>query len=405
MYTRRSPFIRLNRRRSGGFVTLTVLLIAMVAFVAAMILLNTSQGQISASVRSQDRMMGTVLAEAGIDDSISKLSSDPYYTGGTGTLYEDPTTKLKPFGTFATTVTTISDQKRKITSTGTNPNGTTSTVVAIITIDTRALGNAAIMAKGSVALGGNMDINSVPTAGLGISHVYANGNIDMGGSSTVDGYLLAGGTVTGGVGSLGTEQFVPPFPYPDTATTDKWKAEWLAAAQVGPTTVNVNTSTTITAPHYIKGNINLTSSDTVILQGPGIIYVDGNVRLTAQSVLQNGATLVVAGTFTQQGQSIYKMTTGMAQTPTMVVYGTGYGPSTNVIDLTGGSTADQQGVVYAVNGSIKVAGGSNFVGALVAGGTDARIFATGTYNHKFPENMSSLVKFPSSASVEGVTEL
>jgi hypothetical protein len=385
---------------------MTVLLIALLAFVAAMTMLGVSQAQMRSAARSQDRMMAAVLAESGIDDAIGQVSSDPTFAGRTGTIYEDPTTKLKAFGTFQTTITTLTGQKRKITSVGTNPNGSTSTVVAVITIDTRALGNAAIMSKGAVALGGTMDINSVPTPNLGISHVYANGNITMGGNSKVDGYLMGGGTVTGGDGSLGTESNVPPFPYPTVAETDKWKADWITASKAtNQWSTNINQSRTITAPHYISGNITLSSSDTVVLNGPGIIYVDGNVKLSGQSVLTNGATLVVNGTFTQTAQTIYKMTTGMAQTPTMVVYGSGYGPTADVIDLVGGSTADQQGVVYAVNGSIKVAGGATFVGALVAGGTGASVKATGTYDHKFPENMSSLVKFPTAAAVEGVTEL
>ncbi len=394
-----------RRRISSGFVTMTVLLIAVFAFVGAITLLGVSQSQVRASTRSQDRMMGLVLAEAGIDDAVTQFTSNPDFTGNSGTLYEDPGTKTKVFGTYQTTVTTIDDLKRKITSTGTNPNGTSSQAIAIITIDTRALGSAAIMANGPIDVSGTMYVNSTPTLDLHISHVYANGNVAMGGSSFVDGYLAAAGTVVG-TAYYPSESGVPPYPYPSAATTNKWRTEWIAAAQAGGTiNNNVKTSTTITAPKYINGDITLNNSEAVVLTGPGVIYVNGNVNLTAQARLTNGATLVVSGTVTQGGQAVYTMTAGTLPTPTMVVYGTGYSATSDVIQLAGGSVGNQQGIVYAVNGSIKVAGGSTFVGALVAGGAGSHVSANGGYTHLFPENMASSVVFPTAASVTGITEL
>ncbi len=393
-----------GRGPSSGFVTVTVLLIALLAFIAAMTMLGVSQGQIRSSTRSQDRMMSVVLAEAGIDDAIAQISSFPEFAGRSGTIYEDPPTNTKKFGTYQTTITKIDDLKRKITSVGTNPNGTTGTVVAVVTVDTRALGNAALMANGPINVGGTMYVNSLPL-GLHISHVYANGNVAMGGASYVDGHLAAAGTVVG-TAYYPSQSGVPPYPYPSTATTDKWRLEWIAAAKLGGTTNgNVSSSTTITAPRYINGSISLNNSETITINGPGVVYVDGNVNINAQAVLTNGATLVVSGTVTQGGQSVYKMVPGILPTPTMVVYGTGYGVTADVIQLAGGSAGYNQGVVYAVNGSIKVAGGSTFVGALVAGGAGAQIGSNGGYTHFFPENLASSVVFPTAATLAGVTEL
>jgi Tfp pilus assembly protein PilX len=385
-------------------VTVTVLLIAILAFVAAMTLLGVSQAQMRSSSRSQDRMMGLVLAEAGIDDAVAQISSFPEFTGRSGTIYENPPTNTRIFGTYQTTVTVVGDLKRKITSVGTNPNGSTSTVVALITVETRALGNAALMANGPINVSGTMQVNSLP-ADLHISNVYANGNIAMGGTSFVDGQLAAAGTVVGQA-YYPSESGVPPYPYPSRTTTDKWKTDWIAAAQLGGT-INgqVKTTTTITAPKYINGNISLNNSETVVINGPGVVYVNGDVTLTAQAVLTNGATLVVSGTVTQGGQSSYKMVPGVKPTPTMVVYGTGYSATADVIKLAGGSLGDNQGVVYAVNGSINVAGGSTFVGALVAGTAGAQISSNGGYTHYFPEDLASSVVFPTAATISGVTEL
>ncbi|MES2460318.1 MAG: hypothetical protein V4671_07030 [Armatimonadota bacterium] len=267
------------------------------------------------------------------------------------------------------------------------------------------------MAKGNVDIGGTMDINSVPTPNLGISHVYANGNITMGGNSKVDGYLSAGGIVIGGTGALGTEENVPAYPYPSAATTDAWRTAWIAEAQAGGTANNLNgNSNNINAPKYINGNISMSSSEKLTLNGPGIIYIDGDVKLTASATITNGATLIIRGTFSQQGQSVYKITTGMTQTPTMMVYGLANNgsvpsPSTDIIELTGGSSSIQQGIIDGVNGSIKVAGNSIFYGSLISGSTGGSVHATGTYDHKFPESMASRVVFPTAPLVTGVTEL
>lgn len=395
---------RRGYRRSAGFVALTVLMLAMLAFVGALTMMSVSQSQIRSAAQSQNRMTGLVLAEAGVDDAVLQISSAPDFTGRSGSLYEDPPTNSRIFGTYQTTVTKVDEVVRRVTSVGTNPNGTKVTVVAIVNVDTRALGNAAIMANGAINVGGTMLLNSIPTPDMHISHVYANGNVSMGGSSFVDGVLMAAGTVTG-TAYYPSQTGVAPFPYPNSTTTDKWRADWISAAQAGGTINAVKKTATITAPKYINGDITLNNSEAVTLNGSGVIYVNGNVNLTAQSTLTNGVTLVVSGTFTQGGQSTYKITTGLTPTPTLVVYGTGYGMSSDVIQLTGGSLANQQGIIYAVNGSIKVAGGSTFVGALIAGGANAQVSTTGGYNHYFPDNMASAVKFPSAANVVAVTEL
>ncbi|MES2460317.1 MAG: hypothetical protein V4671_07025, partial [Armatimonadota bacterium] len=114
----RSPAL-CHGRRSAGFVTITVLLIASICFVVAVALVSGSLAQVQSSARTQDRMTGLMLAEAGVDATVAQITADAAYTGGTGTVYEDPGTNSKPFGTYTTTVTKISDIKQKITSIGT----------------------------------------------------------------------------------------------------------------------------------------------------------------------------------------------------------------------------------------------------------------------------------------------
>jgi hypothetical protein len=379
-------------------------MVSSIALIGAATLISISRAQMKASAKSKDRMMGLVLAEAGVDDSVLQLSSDGDFVGRSSTIYEDPPYNTKVFGTYQTTVTKVDDTVRRVTAIGTNRNGSKVNVLALVTIDTRSLGSAAIMANGPINIGGTMFVNSIPTPDLHVSHIYANGDVSMGGSSFVDGALIAAGNVTG-TAYYPSQSAAPLFPYPKTETTNQWRTAWIAAAQAGATIGAVKKTMTITAPTYINGDISLNSSESVTLNGSGVIYVNGSVNLTAQSVLTNGVTLVVAGTFTQAGQSMYKIHTGISPTPTLVVYGIGYGATADVISLTGGSLDYQQGIVYAVNGSIKVAGGSTFVGALVAGGTGARISTNGGYNHYYPQNMDAPFKFPSAATVTALIEL
>lgn len=395
-----------NRARvssSRGFVTLTVLIFAMMLLFIGLVLISGSLFEVKGAVRTQNRVLSLMAAEAGIDDAVAQISSDSDFAGRTVTLYEDPPTNSRANGTFTTVVTKLSDTLRRVDSVGISTMGVQVTVVATIEIDTRAIGNAAIMANGPISIGGTMTVNSTPNPNLHISHVYGNGNVTMGGSSYVDGVLMAAGTVTGQA-YYPSQSGVPPFPYPTVAQTDAWLTAWMSAASAGGSVNTVKKSATITAPKYINGDITLNGSESVTLNGSGVIYVNGDVNITAQSVLTNGVTLVVRGAFNQQGQSTYKIATGVTPTPTLVVYGTGSTATSDVVGLVGGSLSNQQGIIYAVNGNIKVAGGSTFVGALVAGGSGSGVYSTGNYNQYFPEGMSSAVKFPAAAHVQAVVE-
>jgi Tfp pilus assembly protein PilX len=91
---------RRGYRRSAGFVALTVLMLAMLAFVGALTMMSVSQSQIRSAARSQNRMTGLVLAEAGVDDAVLQISSAPDFTGRSGSLYEDPPINSRISGTY-----------------------------------------------------------------------------------------------------------------------------------------------------------------------------------------------------------------------------------------------------------------------------------------------------------------
>jgi hypothetical protein len=391
-----------RRARQDGFATIAILSLVLVVALTLLFMFNTSLTQLRLTRMGQNKATGLSLAEAGVDDTVDQLRKDHDFAGPVaGTLTTDTGAN---FGLYNTTISTTSDPYvRLVKSTGTNSDGSTQKVAALVNLDMRPLGWAAVLSNGDVTVSGNALVNSNP-ADLHISDVISNGNISMGGASVVDGTLVAGGTASG-QGYYSSLVSQPTYPFPDSAEITQMKANWITQAMAGGQINGVHSSTTITAPKYINGDISLSSYDAVTLNGSGIIYVNGNLKMAGNTMLTNGVTLIVSGTVDQSGQSVYKITPGILPTPTLVAIGTGAAVSATVISLTGGSLANQQGIIYAMNGSIKVAGGSIFVGELVAGAPGAQINVTGGYTQAFPSGMASAVKFPNGASTKSIVEL
>jgi hypothetical protein len=382
--------------------TITVLLLVSIAAGGVLILASTSVLQTRLAAAATAKLAGTTLAEAGVDDAVDRLRTDIDYSGGSGTLYEDPPTNSVAFGTFSTQVTAVDPNTKKVVSTGTYRNGKDRQVVALVDVTPRRIGFGAIVSKGDVKMGGTAQIVTTPL-NQHVADVMSNGNVSMGGGSFTDGQLTAVGTVSG-------TAFYPsisgsdPAPFP---TASEISAQQNAYANEARSTNNVRgainnagSNMTLTAPAYVNGSIDLKNGDSLTLNGGGggVIYVNGNVNLYNGSTLTNGVTLVVSGTFTQNG-GVFTTTTGVVPTPTVVVYSN----QSDAINLTGGSAAQNQGVVYAVQGGIKLAGGATFTGALVAG--SGGVTSQGNYYHYFPTNLASSATLPAIPTVKSWLEL
>lgn len=392
-----------TRAGSAGYVTTVVLLITLLLAVGAVAVLGMSLTQTQMARRSQEKNIALTLAESGLDDAVDQLRTTPTFTGTTTSLYENPPTNTGTLklGTVVTTVTDIapSTYTQKVVSVGTTTGGTSQTLVAVVQAKPRSLGDAAQKSNTNITINGNPTLQTRPLNNH-TADIQANGNISMGGSSSVDGTLYAAVSVSG-TGYYPSVSGAPSQSFPSTAVTNAWKAAWLSQAQAGGTVSAPSSDATISAPRYINGSISLKSKDHVTFTGSGVIYVNGDISLTGQSIITSGVTLVVSGTFSQAGGSTYEITTGSSQTPTMVVYNT-FNQGT-AVSLHGNSSATQQGVVYAISGDIDVAGNSTFVGALVAGGTGS-IKSQGSFTQIFPVGMESPVQFPSTVAVTFVAE-
>jgi len=387
--------------------------------------------QVKIARTGDNKAIGLTLAEAAVDDSVDQLASNPKLSASqlnansAGSLYTDAnkTTKVGDYtvdalDTLSSWTPSISGSGaglQRLRTHGTNPNGSQVYVVAYIKQGNLNLGGSAILSNGDVSITGTADIETTNPPPYHVADVFANGNISQGGSSTVDGTLIAVHNISGS-GYYANQTGAAPFVFPDSSQISAMQNYYKAYAQsttspIIGTTYQANklfqggiTSKTITvsakSPAYISGKVQLTAGQTLTFTGDGIVYLDNDLKTVAGSQVINGSTLIVAGQFTQGGQSTYQITTGLpsgTSTPSLAVFG-------GDITLAGGSTNVQWGIIYAVNGGITVNGNAVFTGALVAGSSSSGVKATVTFTQYFPANMASKVAIPQTTALWKILE-
>ena len=382
-----------------GFTTGAVMVSIMACFLIIMGLMLTASTQMNLTRRNTGKVRATLLAEAGVDASLIVLTSNWNATTSSGSLYDNPGANQLRNGDFSSVISIIDGSHRKVISTGTEFTGSTSTVVAIVNKEDSFISNYAMLSNGNISINGTVDVETLPSSQHS-ANIHSNQNISFGSNSTVDGTLMAVGSISGGTGYFPNQPGSDTVPFPDATQINTWRTDWTIEAQSAGHSYNGTSlfpgnkaSLTIQAPAYINGDVSLSNTQTLILQGPGVVWINGNVRLTAQSTLDNRALLAINGNFSQVGQSLYKTGSNGTDTPTLVAF-------TGDSDIAGGGIA--QGIVYSVSGNLKVTGNSAFIGSLVAGGD---ITAGGTYNQYYPTNQSSRVAFISPPHVEKIVEL
>lgn len=393
--------------KRAGFATIAVLILISLAVTAVIISTDMSLTQVRMAARSQNRQAARTLAEAGIEDAIEYLRYDRAFTGGTGSLYSDPPDNLSRFGDYRTTVTALDARTRKIVSVGNMPNGAATSLIAIVDLPKKKLGDVPIRASRNVDISGSAGFSTLPGS-LHLADIRSNGNIRLGSGSRIDGTLFAAGTVNGPDYETGrvfapSIASAPRTPFPTEAEMLSLKSDLRAAAQAGTHYSGINAGATITAPAYIAGDIDLSGDEVLTITGTGVVYVTGDIRLNGQSVLRNGATLAVGGAVVQADDSVYRIVSSAAPTPTLIAFNEPH--QIPGISLSGGSPMRKQGVVVAVQGGIRFTPNAVFVGALLAGGTDGDIIGTGDLLHLFPQNMQSSLEIPDSPKITFLGEL
>jgi hypothetical protein len=375
----------------------TVLFLVTLVLVSVMTMTSVVTTSLRMTAGSEGRANALTLAEAGIDDTVDRLKSNSNYTGtgGAVTLYADPGTNSRPLGTFSVQVTTVASSAglKMITSTGTAQGGATRVVNARWEGTEFNLGADAIRSNGDIDINGAVTVKTVP-ANLHTAHLRANQHIYLG-NKTYDGGAFAHGTVSGTPYGAKVNN-APLMSFPSAATVAEWDTGWKASAQAGGTIAPPG-SGIINGPRYINGDLSVGSHQTLVINGPGPVYVNGNVDL--KGTLINNTQLIVKGKFDMGGQGEYDAASAPA-VPMLISLSS----APDAIRYRGGAGSNQS-IIYAANGGIDVAGNSECTGAMIAGGPGAEIVARGTFDLYYPYETIRDVTIGTPPSLTGWIEM
>ena len=395
----------MKSKRSIGFASVQLLPALLCAVIGFLAIGHYVVQQLTIGRISRSKYAALLAAESGVDNALQMITANNSFAGENINL---PATNLIPFASYSTSVNRPNSSTWRVFSTGTYRDGTTSRVVAVVRNVRRNPGSAALIANGNINISGNVEITTDPVGGQS-ADIFANGNIVVEGSAVVDGNIGAVGVASAPVGQVvSVHNGIDPLYFPPKTTVDSWKTQWISQGQAGGTIAGGVTGPAIlNGSKYIDGDVTLTGSSVLELRGSGAVVVRGNVNLSATAKIVTSLDLVVLGSFTMAGQSVYRINwTGSGNTPGLFVYGTETSnPSTVTTTLVGGSTTDSQGIVTVLYGSVRLTGSSAFRGAISVNQGSAEITTSGTYRQTFPVNLISSKPNPNRFAVTEMAEL
>jgi len=247
---------------------------------------------------------------------------------------------------------------------------TSESVVSIVSaggitaVDQPVFPEAAIVATSNVSLspGSTFSIPSnAHTASIWLNQSFAN--LD----AVVDGDIVAGGVVNATPANVyGTieQNAGSPVNVPTVPELEAWRASMSAEAMGGTVYTGnlVLSGTTITAPYYVDGTLELQGN--VHIAGNGPVYATGTIRLQANAlVTADGAHLVSDSTV------VFESNSQLQVSETTAAGVVAFAASQQALSLQGGDTGTIQGLAYAPYGGITLAGIDAWHGALVAHGS------------------------------------
>jgi hypothetical protein len=303
---------------------------------------------------------------------------EPLLECATGLLAPRVTTTMDGVAyTVWTYVTTVSDALRRVVVLVTWPSegGTAThrsdTVVSIVSaggiraVDQPRFPEAAIVATGDVFLdpgSTTSDPGTAHTASIWLNQSFSD--LD----AVVDGDIVAGGVVNA------TPEYVygrieqnagTPVNVPLPSEIEAWRTDLKAEAQTGTVILGnqVVADTTITAPYYVDGTLDLQGQ--VHVAGTGPVYATGSIRFQAGAVVEaDGAHLI------SDGHVIFEYGAELHVTEAASAGVVAFAVSDQALSLRGAGAGTLQGVAYAPYGGVVLRGTEPWHGALVAhGGT------------------------------------
>jgi len=403
---RRPPAV-LRREEGFSLLELTVALMLVVVFMVTVA--GTLRGALATSRANRFRQEATAMAMESFEharslgwDSLAMDEIDPYapmIDAETGVLlsYESGLAYHEDLLVCATgqlppkTVMTVEDVTYTTWTYVTRVNASLRRVVVLVTwemedqiythrsdsvisvvsaggitaVDQPIFPEAAIVATGNVALHpGSTSSNPSTAHSASIWLNQSFSNLD----AVVDGDIVAGGVVTATPANVhGTieQNAGTPVNVPDMVDIELWRGAIKATAQGGTSYIGnlVLSDTTITAPYYVQGTLELQGN--VHISGTGPVYATGMIRLQADAlVTADGAHLV--------SESVVLFETGSEWAVSEVTSAgvISFAAGQQAITVNGGGAGTIQGLAYAPYGGIKLQGVDGWHGVLVAHGND-----------------------------------
>jgi len=254
----------------------------------------------------------------------------------------------------------------------------------IIAVDQPVFPDAAIVATGNVALLSGSTSSDPPTAhtaSIWLNESFAN--LD----AVIDGDIIAGGVVNATPSNVhGTieQNAGSPVTAPSVSEIEAWRADLRTEAMGGTSHVGnlVVSGTTLVAPYYVDGTLELQGN--VHISGSGPVYATGMIRLQAGSTITvDGAHLVSDATIVFEPTAEFS-----ASEPTkagVVAFAT----SPQALYVRGGGSGTLQGLAYAPYGGVVLAGSESWHGVLVAHGSAGlgEISIIGGATVEYPANL------------------
>jgi Tfp pilus assembly protein PilX len=168
-------------KKQDGFMLIIVMTLAAIMLVFSTALLGYTGLHVRQARQSAGLSQALALAEAGIDKSITELNNNSGYAGENSTAFGN--------GEFTTSVSTIDNSTKRITSTGYFPNSSepiaTRTVKILVRIDATdvAFNYGVQVGEAGLVMSNNSEV---------IGNVFSNGNISGSGRITGDAAVAAG---------------------------------------------------------------------------------------------------------------------------------------------------------------------------------------------------------------------
>ena len=294
------------RNEKGMIMITSLLLIVVIAVFATSLFARTFSERRQIEMQT-NRIVAFQMAEAGIDDAITRLANDEGYAGTSGDAVSLNS------GAYSTVVnqpdSANNPEVRKIISTGYAPSNDNTqyayqerAVTAFVELQPQPKFADAVFAENRIRFIGTTATDSYnstlgPYGGMNVgskgdlsSNTVETANIDLAGNSTVNGDITIGpggdpaqvvklsedSSVTGDITVTESARELEPVAVPEGLSSS------------GDLDVTGSENEQLPAGNYLYDSVKITGGGTLTLVGPVVLYVNGSVEIAGNSVVNPG---------------------------------------------------------------------------------------------------------------------